>query len=57
MTAAMKFYQPGRPELHGCESTVKFIERIAELIHAFNSRTGKSAIRKENSPEKKVMCF
>lgn len=53
----MKFYQEGRPEFHGCESTVKFIERIAELIHAFNSRTGKSAIRKENSPEKKVMCF
>lgn len=37
--------------------TVKFIDRIADLIHAMTSRNKAAAIKKENSPEKKVILF
>jgi hypothetical protein len=53
----MKFARDHHPDkFTGCEPSIKFIERIADLIHAFNSRSSKGALRKP-SPEREVIFF
>jgi len=50
----MEFYRK-RPEMKGSEGTIKFMKHIADLIHAFNSRNGKLALRPYDTPERQVL--
>jgi len=53
----MKFYRDHHPnDFRECEATIRFIERIAQLVHAFESRSGKNGLRKP-SPERTVKHY
>lgn len=53
--AAMKYLKGKKyPLMVGCKATIKYVERIAALIHAFDSRSGKNGLRNP-SPERTVL--